>query len=804
MIARLTVLACVVAAAGGVTVVEIINERSELSMFKDLLSKAPEAKAKLDLAAAATVFAPTDSAFEVLPAGVWQYVMHDTAAAERLVGMHIIKDQILTDSKFDSNEAKQFVGLTSIKLTVSIDKTGNDTTMSIATKESGNIIRNSTIGELIASDGVLHVMTGVVNDPFELLPTKRLVENDEVPLVCRELFRKVGLLSSAGDGNAFTVFCPQDFAFSRGIGVTSPMRFDLWTADQRLSLAQFLASETYYTLGSLEADLNATGAETLTVATMAYGPLLVGEAAAFGDARMFGGFFGRNRSDLAVAPAGDQASAVRFSGEVVPGTDGIALVLNGLVGIPAALQLPVVDVRDEPLLPPLFAALLNRTGVFDSPVFEAGNVTIFAPSDEAFNRINVFTALDFERYSEIDRNLLAMNHVVDWVVTGWEVQARGSIKLTMINREKMVTVRAASSGSFDLQSGAVHATVLRNETVRNGIVFHVSNVLRPNSIESLPDIRVKEDGLTWFDVILVAILGLVVVGGGAVVLYRGSINMYYKSRKAELVEQEEKIAREALKDDELKHALGRNHNGFRALGENGPADGENGGDDGDEQSGGLVSVVASSNPVLPVKNYSSALASPTGGQDTFSVNSRDDTSSSKSLPFNDHSSLPRGQNGGGQFLGSNQTAGSHNGPFKVANASSGHGSHTSPLSPIPNLRAYRFPETGSPEQQELLTALSSPATPPTARKTGDGAGGGGRGRPRTFPGSPASSLGGNPGGENFRLESGRPYAGSNGRRQSRQVSNRIKVASPVSFGRGRLSSASYHPMPQGSVHYEMW
>ena len=110
-----------------------------------------------------TVFAPTNAAFEAVPADVLEGLGADTTALTAVLTYHVVEGTVLSTDLTDGQEVTTVEGTT---FTVNISDAGDVT----LTDGAGQEIAVSAV-DIEASNGVIHVIDGVLlpGDPAALL-----------------------------------------------------------------------------------------------------------------------------------------------------------------------------------------------------------------------------------------------------------------------------------------------------------------------------------------------------------------------------------------------------------------------------------------------------------------------------------------------------------------------------------------------------------------------------------------------------------------------------------------------------------
>jgi uncharacterized surface protein with fasciclin (FAS1) repeats len=147
------------AAAANVTIVSVASDNSDFTTLVAAV-KAAELVDTLEAEGPYTVFAPTNEAFEALPAGTVDELLkpenRETLAS--ILTYHVVEGEVMAADLEDGQEVETVQGGI---LTVGID--GEDVTL---TDENGNTV-NVIDTDIDAGNGVIHVIDGVVQPASE-------------------------------------------------------------------------------------------------------------------------------------------------------------------------------------------------------------------------------------------------------------------------------------------------------------------------------------------------------------------------------------------------------------------------------------------------------------------------------------------------------------------------------------------------------------------------------------------------------------------------------------------------------------
>jgi transforming growth factor-beta-induced protein len=145
-----------------------------------------------------TVFAPTDRAFEALPAGTVEALLGDVPALTKILTYHVVPGRLAAGDVLKSNWLKTVQGQS---LLVHSDEGG-------ARIDNARIIKT----DIQTSNGVIHVIDAVVLPRKDIVDTAAEAGSFETLLAAAQAAGLAEVLKSEGP---FTVFAPADSAFAK-------------------------------------------------------------------------------------------------------------------------------------------------------------------------------------------------------------------------------------------------------------------------------------------------------------------------------------------------------------------------------------------------------------------------------------------------------------------------------------------------------------------------------------------------------------------------------------------------------------
>ena len=396
-----------------------------------------------DTTATFTVFAPTDTAFAALPAGLLDTLLADPMGElAQILLYHVLGAEVPSDSLSDGQMAMTLQGA---NVTVTIDSNGvfiNDAQV--------------TMADIPASNGIVHVINAVLVPPpadttdmmdstvVDIIVGSAVHETLEAAVIAAELDDDL-----SGEG-PFTVFAPTDSAFA----ALPEGLIDTLLADPTGDLADILL---YHVLGAaVPSDSLSDGQTAMTL----------------------------EGSDVTVTI---DSSGVFINDAMVVLTDIMAD--NGIVHVIDAVLVPPVDtmvVIDSSVVDIIVGSAVHET--LEAAVIAAdlvgalsgeGPFTVFAPTDSAFAALpeGLLDTLLADPSGDLTNILLY--HVLGAAVPS-DSLSDGQTATTLQGSD--VTVTIDSSGVFINDAMVVLADIMAD----NGIVHVIDVVLVPPTDVSTP------------------------------------------------------------------------------------------------------------------------------------------------------------------------------------------------------------------------------------------------------------------------------------------------------------------------------
>ncbi|NQZ74825.1 MAG: fasciclin domain-containing protein [Ekhidna sp.] len=338
------------------SIVQIAQGNDDLTILLDALTKFPNLVEALNSDGTYTVFAPTNDAFIALLGAIGQTELDDIpeSVLERVLRYHVVTGVAAQSTDLsDGQEIGTFLSADDI---VTVGISGSSVSINTA---------GVAIPDVIATNGVVHVVNQVLVPSLEASIVNTVVEpayfNKDFT-VLTEAVVTAGLLETLINRDAsLTVFAPTNEAFADA-GVTSLEGIDIETLRAVLQ---------YHVLGAkvLEADLPETGSAVET---------------------LNGDFYLSINADGVFINGLTQVIATDIEAE-----NGVVHVIdfmlepasNNIVEIAVALAGADSDAEFTQLVAALTAVSNETSTDLIAALSGDGPFTVFAPTDEAFQRL---------------------------------------------------------------------------------------------------------------------------------------------------------------------------------------------------------------------------------------------------------------------------------------------------------------------------------------------------------------------------------------------------------------------------------
>ena len=370
-----------------------------------------------------TLFAPTDAAFNLLPAGTITALLNDIPALTDILKHHVVADSVMSSMLANNQPVTTLLG-TDVTVTIS----------------GGNVyIDNAmvTLADLVADNGVVHVIDAVLIPSTPTNSIYDIVSNSPSHTTLKTAIDACALDGVLSGSGPFTLFAPTDAAFN------------LLPAGTVTALLNDIPQLTDILKHHVVADSVMSGMLTNNqIVTTLHG------------------------TDVTVTISGGN---VYIDNAMVTLADLVAD--NGVVHVIDAVLLPPTNtvydiVSNSPDHTTLKAAIdaCSLDGVLSGP----GPFTLFAPTDAAFNLLpaGTVTALlnDIPQLTDILKHHVVGSSVMSTMLSNNQV-------VTTLNGTD-ITVTINSMGDVFIDNAQV---VVADIVADNGVVHVIDAVLLPST-----------------------------------------------------------------------------------------------------------------------------------------------------------------------------------------------------------------------------------------------------------------------------------------------------------------------------------
>ena len=146
-----------------------------------------------------TLFAPTDAAFNLLPAGTVAALLNDIPQLTDILKHHLVVDSVVSGMLVNN---QTFTTLLGTDITVTINA-------------NGVFIDNAQVilADLVADNGVVHVIDAVLLPPAQSVTIYDVVSNSSIHTTLKTAINACSLDGTLSGPGPFTLFAPTDAAF---------------------------------------------------------------------------------------------------------------------------------------------------------------------------------------------------------------------------------------------------------------------------------------------------------------------------------------------------------------------------------------------------------------------------------------------------------------------------------------------------------------------------------------------------------------------------------------------------------------
>lgn len=372
-----------------------------------------------------TVFAPTDAAFDALPAGTLDALLADPSGQlTDILYYHVVPANAPSSSLSDGQMITTLLG--------------QDVTVTIS---GGVMINNAmvTVADITASNGVVHVIDAVLLPPaivtasiWDIVVESPVHETLEAAINAAEL---AGVLDGEG---TFTLFAPTDEAFAALPAGT----IDALLADPTGDLADILL---YHVVGSVAFSGDLSNGQVITTALGQDVTVTIDNGQVF-----------INNAQVTVAD--------------IEATNGVVHVINAVL-LPEFPSNTIWDVVANSEVHNTLQAAIEAAGLVET-LQSAGPYTLFAPTDDAFAALPAGLIDELLADPTGDLTQILFYHVLSGTALSTDL-SDGQIVATLQGQSVTVTI---SNGNVFINDAQV---IVADIITDNGVVHVIDAVLVP-------------------------------------------------------------------------------------------------------------------------------------------------------------------------------------------------------------------------------------------------------------------------------------------------------------------------------------
>jgi len=418
------------------SIVEVATEAGTFATLLAAVDAAGLAGALSDESASLTVFAPTEEAFAALPEGTLDALLADPDALASILTYHVLGSAVTVSA------AAELAGTTV--------ETLNGGEVALTARGADLYVNEAKVVayDIEASNGVIHVIDTVLL-PVDLTPSALTIaeiavadENFETLVAAATAADLVGTLSDPDA--SLTLFAPTDAAFD-AMGAAAVQ----YLLDNPDKLSSTLL---YHVAGAPLTSIDATAAMGSSI-TMANG-------------------------DSAAISLGESGLMINGSNIVttdIVAANGIIHVIDAVLQAPSVGPAPIGIVAASNGSFTTLTAAVEAAGLGDALMDPNANLTVFAPTDDAFAELPAGQLDALLDDTEALTNLLQYHLYADTVSSTDAIALAGN-EIVMAN-EDSASVSTDEDGNLFINDAQV---ILADVAASNGVIHAIDKVLIPS------------------------------------------------------------------------------------------------------------------------------------------------------------------------------------------------------------------------------------------------------------------------------------------------------------------------------------
>ena len=419
-------------------IVEVASEAGSFPTLLAALEAAGLVDALSDASASLTVFAPTEEAFAALPDGALDALLADPDALANVLTYHVIDSEVGVSAALD------------LAPTTVETLQGSDVALTVRADDYLYVNMAKVVDyDIEASNGVIHVVDSVLM-PLDLTPSALTIAeiasadgNFETLVAAASAADLVGTLGNPDA--SLTLFAPTDAAFT-AMGEAA---------------VQYLLSDSE----KLESTLLYHVAGTPLTSVDALAAAGQGITMANGDNAMF-----------SLSESGLMIDGATLTTTDIVASNGIIHVIDTVLQAPSVGPAPIGIVAAANGSFTTLTSAIEAAGLGDTLLDPNANLTVFAPTDEAFAALPAVQLENILADKEILTDLLQY-HLYPDTVSASDAAALAGNAIVMANGES-ATVSVV--GDDLLINDAT--VILADVPASNGVIHAIDKVLAPSGV----------------------------------------------------------------------------------------------------------------------------------------------------------------------------------------------------------------------------------------------------------------------------------------------------------------------------------
>ena len=442
------------------TVADIVVEDDRFDTLEAALTAANLVDALEAPADTFTVFAPTDDAFDKIPAEDLNALLANQEALSETLLFHVVQGKELNAAEIIAAAGTRLETMSGKYIDIKVMDDGDDDDSTNTVMVENSLV---TITNIEADNGIIHVIDTV------LMPEDNIVEiasaTDSLSTLVSAVVAAELVDTLSDEAPGFTVFAPNNDAFAAVADTVNPLldtiNDDDASDDDKAAARATLQSVLTYHVLPMQVDAAAAVAAAGTSVTTVNGKQI----------------------DITTEDGNVFINGVEVIATDISASNGVVHVLEGVL-LPEnnIVETAVADGRFTTLVSAVTAA-----GLVDTLSDEEARFTVFAPTDDAFDKLNEDTlTVLLDEDNVADLQALLTYHVLEGEVASDAALALEGMRVETVNGKRLSV--SVEDGNLFIDDSQVIITDIETS---NGIIHAIDTVLMPK--DNLVEIAQGDD-----------------------------------------------------------------------------------------------------------------------------------------------------------------------------------------------------------------------------------------------------------------------------------------------------------------------